>query len=223
MLVGSVAVALAAHASSAVVVVRGMHGPSETASLPVVAGVDGSPTSAAAAARPGGDRGRRPATAVPTTGRVVGEVPRRARRAGWCSDRSATPCCTARRARWPSSARTPPRARESGRVGLVEPLVGAARRQRGPTPVRAAFLIRHPSPLVSARPNLRRPTPLIVGSWGHRGHSTHQLGRLVQSVTTPTSSTSGESWKRAPNMHPPCGEFLACASPNPIPRWWGPP
>lgn len=50
VLVGSVAVALAAHASSAVVVVRGVREPSETVSLPVVVGVDGSPTSDAAVA-----------------------------------------------------------------------------------------------------------------------------------------------------------------------------
>jgi nucleotide-binding universal stress UspA family protein len=51
LLVGSVAVALAAHAACPVVVVRGTErGPSEAASLPVVVGVDGSPTSEAAIA-----------------------------------------------------------------------------------------------------------------------------------------------------------------------------
>lgn len=48
LLVGSVAVALAAHASCPVVVVRGAE--REPASLPVVVGVDGSPTSEAAIA-----------------------------------------------------------------------------------------------------------------------------------------------------------------------------
>jgi nucleotide-binding universal stress UspA family protein len=49
LLVGSVAIGLAAHASCPVVVVRGVErDPSETASLPVLVGVDGSSTSDAA-------------------------------------------------------------------------------------------------------------------------------------------------------------------------------
>jgi len=49
LLVGSVAIALSAHASCPVVVVRGdEREPSDTASLPVLVGVDGSPTSDAA-------------------------------------------------------------------------------------------------------------------------------------------------------------------------------
>jgi len=51
LLVGSVVVAVATHASCPVVVVRGAERePSETASLPVVVGVDGSPTSEVAIA-----------------------------------------------------------------------------------------------------------------------------------------------------------------------------
>jgi nucleotide-binding universal stress UspA family protein len=49
LLIGSVAIALAAHASCPVVVVRGDEGePADVASLPVLVGVDGSPTSDAA-------------------------------------------------------------------------------------------------------------------------------------------------------------------------------
>ena len=49
LLVGSVAIALAAHAACPVVVVRGdERDPSDAASLPVLVGVDGSPTSDAA-------------------------------------------------------------------------------------------------------------------------------------------------------------------------------